>query len=119
MSNEMHSLVLYRHQQQWVYDDARFGRVAEPLVLGASEILDTIIQADLGYHTREPVGVLFSAQDFPGAHRGDWVRKDSGGNWYALGQEECWLCPALFDYFPQAPAHLYVRAHSLEAGRSA
>lgn len=115
MGNEMHALTLYRHQGAWVYDDANFGRVAEPLVLGASEILDTIIQADLGTHTREPVGVLFSAQDFPGAHRGDWVRGDAGGNWYALDGEEAWLCPALFDYFDSAPAHLWVRARNVDA----
>ena len=69
-------------------------------------------------HPRARRSALLS-QDFPGAHRGDWVREDSGGNWYALGGEECWLCPALGDYFPEAPAHLYVRARSLEEGRPA
>jgi hypothetical protein len=110
----MHTLTLYRHQGCWVYDDATFGRVAEPLVLGASEILDTIIQADLGHPTREPVRVLFSGQPFPDAHRGDWIREDTGGNWYTLGTEEAWLCPALFDYFEQAPASLWVRVLGLE-----
>ena len=111
----MHTLTLYRHQGCWVYDDARFGRVAEPLVLGASEILDAIIRADLGHHSRDPVRVLFSAEAFPGAHRGDWIREDSGGNWYALGGEEAWLCPALLDYFKQAPTSLWVRVRGLEA----
>lgn len=86
--------------------------MAEPLVLGASEILDTIILADTGAHTREPVTVLFSANEFPGAHRGDWLREDIGGNWCELGGEEDWLCPALLDYFDSAPASLWMRVRS-------
>ena len=116
MSNAINVLTLYRHQGCWVYDDATFGRVAEPLVLGASELLDTIILMDTGAHTREPVEVLFSAREFPGAHRGDWVREETGGNWYTLGGEEAWLCPALLDYFEAAPASLWVRARSPNRG---
>lgn len=116
MTNAINVLTLYRHQGCWVYDDANFGRVAEPLVLGASEILDTIILLDTGAPTREPVQALFSAQEFPGAHRGDWVREDSGGNWYALGGEEAWLCPALVDYFDSAPSSLWVKVRGIQDG---
>jgi len=116
MTNAINILTLYRHQGCWVYDDAHFGRVAEPLVLGASEVLDTIILLDTGAPTREPVQAVFSAQEFPGAHRGDWVREDSGGNWYALGGEEAWLCPALFDYFDSAPSSLWVKVRGIQDG---
>ena len=113
----MYTLTLYRHNGAWVYDDANFGRVAEPLVLGASELMDTIILLDTGAPTRKPVTVLFSAQEFPGAHSGDWLREDSGGNWYSLGGEEAWLCPALLDYFDSAPANLWVRVQGLAEER--
>ena len=116
MSNEMYTLTLYRDNGAWVYDDARFGRIAEPLVLGASEILDTIILLDLGRLTRKPVSVAFSESPFPGAHHGGWLKEDSGGNWYVLGSEQAWLCPALFDYFPDsAPESLHVKVQG-EAG---
>ena len=88
-------------------------------MLGASELLDTIILLDTGAPTREPVQAVFSAQEFPGAHRGDWVREDSGGNWYALGGEEAWLCPALFDYFDSAPPNLWVQVRRIQDGTAA
>jgi len=55
---------------------------------------------------------VFSDSPFPGAHVIlERVREEMGGNWYRrleTGQEG-WLCPALFRYFAQAPARLYVQ----------
>jgi hypothetical protein len=115
MSNEMHALTLYRHQGAWVYTDETFGRVHEPLVLGASAILDEIIHADLGYHTREPVGVIFSDSPFPGSHLAVIMRHEDGGAWYSLvdSGEEAWL--NVQDYFHTMPKHLHVRVRSLDA----
>ena len=39
------------------------------------------------------------------------MREEGGGNvyrWTETGQEG-WLCPALFKYFDQAPAKLYIQ----------
>jgi hypothetical protein len=107
--NEITNLTLYRHNNAWVYDDPRFGKVAEPLVLGASEMLDDIIILDKGALTREPVEVLFSHKPFPGAHSGERLRGEADGTWYTFQGEEAWLCAALFDYFTTAPEKLYVR----------
>jgi len=107
--NVMNALTLYRSGESWVYDDARFGRVAEPLILGASEILDQIIVFDLGTHTRHPVSVIFSSRPFPRAHMGKLMGEEMGGHWYSIEGHEAWLCPALLDYFETAPPELYVR----------
>jgi len=54
-----------------------------------------------------------------------WLRADDpeslmAGNWYSgiVANEvmECWLCPALFLYFNEAPARLFVRADQLPKG---
>lgn len=107
--NVMHALTLYRSGENWVYDDDRFGRTAEPLVLGASELLDQIIVFDLGTHTRHPVSVIFSSRPFPKAHMGKLMSEEDVGYWYSMEGQEAWLCPALLDYFETAPPELYVR----------
>ena len=42
------------------------------------------------------------------------------GNWYGgeVVDEQliCWLCPALFCYFDQAPKKIFVKAEPLPAG---
>jgi len=105
----MHALTLYRSGDHWVYDDPRFGRVAEPLILGASELLDQIIVFDLGTHTRNPVNVIFSGRPFPKAHMGKLMNEEDGGSWYSMEGKEAWLCPALLDYFDTAPPELFVK----------
>jgi len=56
--------------------------------------------------------LLFSSNPFPGQELHlEWRRFEGGGNWYyseVLGMEG-WLCPALFKYFSEAPADLYVQ----------
>jgi hypothetical protein len=107
--NVMHALTLYWLADHWVYDDPRFGRTAEPLVLGASDLLDQIIVFDLGTHTRNPVNVVFSGRPFPRAHMGKMMNPEDGGFWYSMEGREAWLCPALLDYFTDPPPELFVR----------
>ena len=102
--NQMNTLEFYRKNDCWVYDDPTFKRVAEPLVLGASELLDTVMKFQLGYITRKRIIVTFSANVFPGALCGH----HEGGNWYTFNNERGWLCPALFDYFTNAPEELWI-----------
>jgi hypothetical protein len=106
--NQIQTLTFYRENRMWVYDDPTFGKKAEPLILGASELLDRIIAADTGKYIRDPVEIAFSAQPFPGAHCAWRIRLEDGGAWYHMAGDEAWLCPALLDYFPVAPEHLYV-----------
>ena len=107
--NEINTLEFYRKAHMWVYDDPTFGKVAEPLILGASEVLDTIMEIQLGYVTRKPVIVTFSRHRFPGAVCGLHQKPDkAGGDWYTFAGQRAWLCPALMDYFTKAPKQLWV-----------
>ena len=48
-------------------------------------------------------------------HRFKWVREGEGGNWYHSEDFgiECWLCPALFEYFVSAPNDLYAKFEAM------
>ena len=110
MQNAVFSLRPYRWQNMWVFDDERVGLVKEPFVMGIPEIIDKSVA-----HLKNPEAgftLLFNNTGLPSA---DVVLKkensDSGGTWY---QQEGtglkgWLCPALFQYYPQAPDTLYIK----------
>lgn len=110
MQNAVFSLRPYRWQNMWVFDDERVGLVKEPFVMGIPEIIDKAVA-----HLKNPEAgftLLFNNTGLPSA---DVVLKkansDSGGTWY---QQEGtglkgWLCPALFQYYPQAPDTLYIK----------
>ncbi len=98
----------------WVFDDPKAGLCQEPFVSGVPEMIDYLVKdipdANRGFR------LLFSAAPFPGYQkRLVWKREEMDGNWYANDDPplEDWLCPALFRYFEQAPAELYVAAESL------
>ena len=104
----------YRHAGTWVFDDPAVGLVQEPFVSGVPEMIDILVKdipdASAGFR------LLFSAAPFPGYDvRLEWRRGEYGGNWYHAPQyeREGWLCPALFQYFQQAPRELYVKAEPL------
>lgn len=106
----------YRYQGTWVFDDDRFGLVREPFVAGVPEMIDVLVadipNADQGFR------LTFSARPFPDFEKKlSWVRGDMDGNYYKLEDPpmEGWLCPALFKYFDEAPAELYVKADPLLA----
>jgi hypothetical protein len=100
----------YKHQGLWVFDDERFGLVQEPFVAGA----DTIIEDMVSHIPNAAHGftLLFSSAPFPGYQAEfEWRREEMGGNWYysrALNREG-WLCPALFNYFEQAPKKIFAQ----------
>jgi hypothetical protein len=101
----------YRHGEAWVFDDAATGLKQEPFVAGVSEMIDRLTAgipgAAAGFRLR------FASEPFAGYQAClTWVRADPvEGNWYRDEDtgEEGWLCPALFCYFPSAPAKIYVR----------
>lgn len=113
-SNSILVIAPYRHAGTWVFDDPRAGLRSEPFVAGAPEIIDKLVadvpDADKGFR------LLFSAAPFPGhATKLVWLRRGGGGNWYYSEEldMEGWLCPALFKYFPRAPAEIYVKAEPI------
>lgn len=115
--NAMQVLALYRSGGAWVFDEPRFGLVAEPFVLGASEIIDAIITSAGLDHRRPRVRMVFSANTFPGEHAvARRLHPEHGGTWYEAQGRQGWLCPALFHFFPEAPEQIHVRVEPMEAG---
>jgi len=108
--NSIHVIAPYRYYHMWVFDDPRVGLAREPFVAGVDTMIDRVV-ADLPDAARG-FTLLFSTAPFPGhQHRLDWLREENGGNWYrseALGMEG-WLCPALFQYFAEAPKQIYIQ----------
>ena len=101
----------YKWEGLWVFDDPRVGLHREPFVSGADVMMDRLVanlpDAEKGFR------LIFSATPFPGfTAKLEWRREEFGGNWYYSPQfgMEGWLCPALFKYFPEAPAEIYVKA---------
>ena len=110
---DMNSIIAihpYKNEGLWVFDNDSVGLLREPFVSGADAIIERLVEgipnAEQGFT------LLFSASAFPGYQAElEWRREDMGGNWYyspALDIEG-WLCPALFNYFMQAPKKIYVQ----------
>jgi hypothetical protein len=94
----------------WVFTDASVDLEREPFVSGAETILDELVRGVPD--ARDGVLLLSSASPFPGFQRSlTLAREEYGGRWYGLDGSsfEGWLCSALFRYFSEAPAKLYVR----------
>lgn len=103
--NSLFVLKLYRHNGTWCFDDSTRGLLAEPFVAGVPEMIDQYVPSD-----QETVMLTFSTSVFPGAMgRLDRVRSEHGGTVYKHNGKEGWLCPALFKYYPQAPATIWFR----------
>ncbi len=114
MANAIHVIVPYRHASTWVFDDPRVGLSQEPFVSGIPEMIDAMV-ADIP-NAEKGFRLLFSAAPFPGYQvKLEKVRAEYEGTWYRWtdNNEEGWLCPALSLYYPEAPAHLYVKAETL------
>jgi len=113
LANAIHVIVPYRHASTWVFDDPRVGLSQEPFVSGIPEMIDTMVgnipNAEKGFR------LLFASEPFPDYQvKLEKVREEYEGVWYRWADNgEGWLCPALFLYFPEAPARLYAKAEAL------
>ena len=110
MRNSIFVIKPYKWEGMWVFDDPDVGLVKEPFVGGADTILD-VATAQIPNAVQGFVAV-FSANYFPDATIVlEWVREEGCGNVYRWAEKgmEGWLCPALFEYFEQAPEKLYVQ----------
>ncbi len=109
--NSIFVIFPYRLEGLWVFDDERVDLAREPFVSGIPEMIDQAVRsipnAEHGFR------LLFSPSPFPGySIKLVWRREEYGGHWYFSEQfgREGWLCPALFRYFPSAPAEIYAKA---------
>ena len=118
----------------WVFDDPRAGLKEEAFVLGASEMISRVVEQKAISQASRGFLLQFAAEPFDHDVELGWLSPAEAarqkkcsitdlpgtGNWYAGEVFEqpmiCWLCPALFCYFQQAPEHIYTKAEPLPAG---
>ena len=120
MANAIQVIQPYWYSGTWVFDDPVTGLVREPFVSGVPEMIDVLVR-DIP-DARSGFRLLFSAAPFPGFQkRFTRLRSDFGGVWYRSDDPpmEGWLCPALFQYFQEAPEQLFARAEPLRRAGSA
>tara|TARA_Y100000310_G_C20473864_1_gene711424 strand:+ start:319 stop:747 length:429 start_codon:yes stop_codon:yes gene_type:complete len=117
IKNSIFEIHPYWNGGTWVFDDDSVGLVREPFVAGMPEILDSMVKniknAEKGFR------LIFSATPFPEAYKLIKIREEIGGNWYRTENKpyrEGWLCPALANYFPEAPNDIYAKAEELPKG---
>ena len=100
----------YKDDGVRVFDDPAVGLIREPFVSGADDIIDRMVE---GISCAEQgITLFYSCGPFPGfQYEFTRQREEFGGNWYSSRQfgMEGWLCPAMFEYFEQAPERLYVQ----------
>ena len=102
--NAMMSLALYREETTWKFDDDRKAIIAEPFVLGMSEIISSYLPEN-----NETSTIIFSANPFPGAHCLKLEREEANGGWYHVNETGMrgWLCPVTRVYMGGIPSHIY------------
>ena len=118
----------------WVFDDESAGLKEEAFVLGMTEMISHIVKSKSIPNAAKGLALTFGAEPFDHDVELTWLSPDEAanelncppshlpgnGNWYRgliAGEEMVgWLCPALFCYFDQAPAKIYVKAEPLPAG---
>ncbi len=115
MANSILVIQPYWSSGTWVFDDPAVGLTREPFVSGIPEMINQLVTNIPD--ARQGFRLLFSSDPFPGYQaKFERVRAEMGGTWYCSTsgpQAEGWLCPALFKYFPEAPAALYAKAEPL------
>jgi len=122
MNPETLTIYPYRLRDCWVFDDARTHLKEEAFVMGASEMISRLVATKRIPRAEQGFAMTFSDEPFAGHDAVlSLMRPDEyEGNWYhgyVTGMRmECWLCPALFTYFPAAPEKIYVRADPLPVG---
>lgn len=107
-------IVPYKWNGIWVFDDPHVGLEKEPFIAGIDTMIDKMT-ADIP-NAQRGFRAVFSGEPFPGyTEKLEWRREESGGSWYysPTYKMEGWLCPALFNYFAQAPKTIYVKLEPL------
>ena len=133
----MSVMTLYPYLYQdicWVFDDHQTGLKEEAFVLGASEMISILLEAKGIANAERGFAMQFSDEPFdhdvelkllsPEQAAAATCQPISSlpatGNWYSgvvAGERRvCWLCPALYEYFAEAPKRIFVKAEKLPAG---
>jgi hypothetical protein len=122
------------HGMCWVFDDPQTGLKEEAFVLGASEMISTLLEAKGIPNAERGFTLSFTDEPFDHDVKLTWIpavqaakatgQQVSGlpatGNWYTgvvAGKSMiAWLCPALYEYFREAPKRIFVKAEKLPEG---
>jgi hypothetical protein len=121
------TLYPYWHEGCWVFDDPAKNLTKEAFVLGISEMISRVLAIKGIPRPEVGFALSFAAEPFAGHDVVvDWQRPGDGpdeerrGNWYAGDVAgawmEGWLCPALFEYFDEAPPRIFVGCEPLPEG---
>jgi len=113
--NAMMSLNLYKKGSTWMFDDATNNIVAEPFVLGMSEIISEYLPKGA-----EECTAIFSLNKFPNCNTLTLDVEDSGGGWYTVTDTtntatsnikgmQGWLCPVTRVYLNTIPKNIYYK----------
>jgi len=118
----------------WVFDDQQTGLKEEAFVLGASEMISKLLSAKSIPNAEHGFALQFSNEPFDHDVELNWLSPEEAakatgqhvsslpavGNWYSgvvAGEKMmAWLCPALYEYFQDAPQNIFVKAEKLPAG---
>ena len=126
--NQINTILPYRSMGGWAFDDNAVGLEREPFVAGADIAIDKIVEY-LGIKT-DKIKMTFSKDKFPGHHikleystmnvlgEGDFYSIDKTNQFTEIDSDAghwegetffLWLCPALLEYFDEAPDEIYVK----------
>lgn len=105
MNNAIMELTLYKQGKTWKFDDIKHKIIAEPFVLGMSEMIDHYVNDKKSKNTV----ITFSKNKFPGSNRLTLLSEDANGGWYEDDKSKMrgWLCPVTRMYMTNIPKHIY------------
>lgn len=137
--NSLFFISAYRKGKIWMFDDKQRGIIAEPFVLGASELIQKYLDRK-GIKATKDVPIIFSLQPFPEAEvilsctdkcypykiiPGVYTIGKNGIKYpkmiedtnaepvsaYYIDQEgdQCWLCPAQIKFFGRVADVIYAK----------
>lgn len=122
------------HRTCWVFDDPQTGLKEEAFVLGASEMITALIAAKGIPNAELGFAMSFSDELFDHDVELRWLSSEQAakalkqpvsslpatGNWYSGVVDGemmvAWLCPALYEYFQDAPKRIFVKGEKLPQG---
>lgn len=112
--NAVKFIQLYKKGSTWGFDEPALGLIFEPFILGASELLEYMIQNLETLENKETPQIVF-AENLPDYDYKVYIKEDLGTSaWYTYTNKEgevmdFYLCPCLTLYFSIPPSTICVK----------